>query len=227
MITLIHGEDTKSSRQYLISRKEKAKQTVSFDGQSVSLTQLMQVEGGDMFSKPNVASVFIEDFFSKRKQGKEVDDIVEFLNRGLVDAFLWEGREITKKQLGKVNIGENKLFSFPQVLFLFLDAIGKDHRKSLSLFHQALEYVEEELIFFMMVRQCRLLLSLEEVSGTIEERKRLAPWQVQKLKKQKAAFTNEELISLYQKLFTIDYTMKTSNSPLTLSQSIDFFLIGI
>ena len=71
MITIIHGNDTASSRKYYIDQK--TADAFSFEGEKVSLTDLVQIlEGGGLFSDSK--KIFIDDFLSKRKQGKETFD---------------------------------------------------------------------------------------------------------------------------------------------------------
>ena len=80
----------------------------------------------------------------------------------------------------------------------------------------------------MLVRQMRLLMGLMDPSqNPIEEVKRLAPWQQQKLKKQAQLFTETQLISLYNSLFRIDNEQKTGKASVPLSNAIDFWLLKL
>ena len=88
--------------------------------------------------------------------------------------------------------------------------------------------METELIFYMIVRQFRLLLSLtSEGSKNIDEAKRLAPWQSSKLKSQSKLFGKDRLIEIYKKLYKIDYETKFGLTSLPLNSTIDIFLIDL
>jgi hypothetical protein len=63
--------------------------------------------------------------------------------------------------------------------------------------------------------------------ASIDETKRMAPWQKGKFIKQANLFSQEHLTSLYQKLYQIESGMKTGGNALTLSDTIDIFLTEI
>ena len=86
--------------------------------------------------------------------------------------------------------------------------------------------MEPELIFFMLVRQFRIMLGQEGVDR-IDEVKRMAPWQLGKMQRQAKTFGEEKLKSTYQKLFEIDLALKTGKIPYSLERSIDFFLADL
>lgn len=229
MITIIHGDDTASSRKYYIDQK--TKDAFSFDGEKVSQTDLVQIlEGGGLFSDSK--KIFVDDFLSKRKQGKETEDIILQLNKYCKtnDIFLWEGKEISKKNISLFSDPNVKTFKFPLFLFTFLDGIKPRNTENLISFHEALKKSEAELVFFMLIRQFRLLLSVSQESSTdanIDEVKRLAPWQKSKLKKQSGLFSLVNLKNAYKKLFEIDLGQKTGTLNMSLEQAIDMFLINI
>ncbi len=227
---IIHGEDTATSRKFFHDSKEKKKQGASFDGASVTLTDITQtVDGGDLFETEK--TVFIENFLSKRKPGKEFEDIIALLNKTGFEVFLWEGKTLTKKQLSYFPKAQIKSFALPQMLFSFVDSIVPNNANLIKLFHNGIENSEPELVFFMIIRQFRLLLChserSEESQNQIDEVKRLAPWQSSKLKKQASLFSQKKLIELYKKLYDIDLAQKTGALPYSLVQAIDFFLLQI
>jgi DNA polymerase III delta subunit len=79
----------------------------------------------------------------------------------------------------------------------------------------------------MIVRQFRILLNLITNETPIDEVKRMAPWQLSKLKRQAEFFGLEKLKSIYKSLLDIDLNSKTGKSPANLKKSIDFFLSGL
>lgn len=231
MITIIHGSDISASRTYFISLKSASDASNTFDGANFSLSDILQsFEGGSLFEETK--TIYIENFFSKRKPGKEVDEIIAYINKNPNSGsfYFWEGKELTKKQLSFIPNATQKIFSFPQTLFSFLDSLAPGNYKStIQLFHKALENNETELIFFMMVRQFRLYLAVYEKSSTdnIDEAKRMQPWQKTKLQKLSLSFSKSHLKSLFKNLYTIDVAQKTGASPYTLTQAIDIFLLSL
>ncbi len=230
MITLIHGTDTASSRKAFLELKDKEKDSVLINGQNVTLTDLIQYfEGGELFANPK--SFFIEQLLSKRKKSKELDQIITIINSNAHEnnIFLWEEKEITPASLKAFKNSADKVYKLPQTLFQFLESIKPGNSKQLiKLFHETIATADVEMVFFMMVRQVRLLMGVMEFTqDPIDEVKKMAPWQKGKLQKQADAFEMEELIKLYSKLFEIEKGMKTGTLPVSLSSTIDFLLLEI
>lgn len=231
MITIIHGDDIVSSRKYFIEEKKKADSPIALEGERLTLSDLVPiVEGNQLFSQEK--NIFVEKFFSGKKANSgELKNIAQYLQKNNKEAniFFWEAKELTPAMLSLFKGALAKLFKLPKRLFAFIDAISPQNKQRLiPLFHKALEETEAELIFFMMIRQFRLLLALSDTnSDAIEEVKRLAPWQRNNLQKQLRHFSNESLLDIYKKLFDIDLAQKTGSSPLSLTQTIDFFLLEI
>lgn len=228
MITIIHGDDTVSSRNYYLSQK--TEQSISFDGEKLTLTDLVQImEGSSLFLETK--KIFIDNFLSKRKIGHEFEEIISFINNHSKDnnVFFWEGKEISKKNLSLFENSTVKTYKLPQMIFTFLDNIKPKSTKNVLFFHEALLNSETELIFFMLIRQFRLLLALsDDLPGeNIDEAKRLAPWQKSKLKKQSLLFSISELKGIYKKLYEIDLGLKTGTLNMTLLQAIDILLLDI
>ncbi|MBI2430894.1 MAG: hypothetical protein HYV39_02685 [Candidatus Levybacteria bacterium] len=227
MITIIHGDDIVSSRKYFLEQKEKAGHPIYFEGEKLTLTDLMQIsEGGMLFSDEK--KVFIEDFFSKRKLTKETSSIINYIKRQEdVDIFFWDGKILAKKQTETFSKAVVKTYLFPKTLFTFLDSLSPGNGKKLiSMHNQVLKTIEVELVFFMIIRQFRLLLGITFASP-IDEVGRLAPWQSGKLQKQANLFSQDQLKALYKKLYEIDLGIKTGKSFLPLRTAVDFFLLEI
>lgn len=226
MITIIHGDDIVSSRKYLTDQKQKYKNSYNFDPQLQSLTDLVQiVEGGSLFNDEKF--IFIENLLSSKKLQ---DELISYINTHSKDAefFLWEEKELPAKTISQFPKAKAQAFKFPQKLFVFLDSLKPEDKTSISLFHELLLNLEPELIFFMIIRQFRILLSvLQNSKDSIDEVKRLQPWQMTKLQKQALLFRKEKLLSDYNKLYKIEVEQKTGAASMPLSSSIDFFLADL
>lgn len=232
MITIIHGEDTVSSRKYFIQEKQKSQRWINFSEENINLTNLAQaIEGDSLLFTSEKKEIFIEDLFPK-KPSKEFISIISYLEKHArtIDIKIWESKELSKKQLNSFRNIVIKSFNLPKSLFLFLDELKPQNGKKLiNLFHKALETTEVELIFYMMTRQFRLLLALCDKSeeNQIDELKRIAPWQKSKLQKQVGLFSITNLKNIYKKICSIEVLQKTGADILSLPQAIDFFLLSI
>lgn len=259
MLTIVHGDDIVSSRKYFNDLKNKHGDAHVFDGAAVTLTDLAQIfEGGGLFEDSK--TVFIEQLLTKKTRGRktkiseptELDAILAYFDKhaSLHTIVLWENKELDRGLLLGFKSAEIKIFKLPQTLFLLLDSIKPNNGKQLvKLFHQTLETTEAEMIFFMLVRQIRLLLALlpslrggttkqsspNEIAAlpsvarndAIDEIKRMQPWQKTKLQKQAAHFSPETLLTIYSKLFATELGQKTGSLSQSVIQAIDFLLLEI
>ncbi len=239
MITIIHGTDTASSRKYFLTLKEKKTNPVIVDGRSVDITDLVQIfEGGELFTTSK--DFLIEELFGKKSRiagssatGKknEIKSIVAFLEEQSVEnnVVLWEEGELSKATLNSFKDPVVQLFRLPQTLFTFLENIRPGNgQKLVALFNEAIKTADSEMIYFMMVRQIRLLLALVDQTGdTIDEVRKMAPWQKSRLQTQADYFEIDELKSFYKKLFEVEVAMKTGNLSSSFASTIDFLLLEI
>lgn len=217
MITLIHGDDTIASRNFFITEKQKYPDSIinnAKDLEKFDLIELMQPR--NLFFEKQ--AVFIENLFSKKELLKELKD-------SRTDIFLWEGKEVSTIELNKLKT-DIKLFKLPQMLFSFLDSIRPGSLQNVSLFRKVLSNTSEDMVFYMLIRQFRLLLAVSDPKEGIDEIKRLAPWQRSKLLRQAGLFSKEELKKIYNKLYKIDLSLKTGETE-SLAPSIDFLLLDI
>lgn len=226
MITVIHGNDTSTSRNFYIELRQKTTNYELIDGKSPDFDSFFRAfEGNSLFT--NEKNIFVENFFSNTKSNSiEFKKIIDYINKNKnINLLFWEGKVLTKTQANSIKNANVKEFSYPQILFVFLDSLKPKNLSSIKLFCQLNETMETELIFYMIVRQFRLMLSVfEEGKEEIDEIKRLAPWQLSKLRSQGGLFDKNKLLDLYKKLYIIDYQTKYGLTPLSLNTNIDIFL---
>lgn len=230
MILIIHGDDTTSSRNYYFEQKEKLKNPILLNGDGLTYDQIFQnLENRTFFDDKPI--LLVENFFTKTKSNSiEAKKIIEYINQTKeFEIIFWENSELSKTALAQLKNSKAMLFSFPKVLFTFLDSIKPQNGQRLvELFHELQKTMATELILFMLIRQFRLLISQAGTgSKQIDETKRMAPWQLSKLKGQFKSFNKDNLISLYRKLFDIDLGHKSGKFANSLDKSIDFFLMGL
>jgi DNA polymerase III delta subunit len=225
MVLLIHGNDLASSRNYYFEEKNKLTDVIMLEGEGLTLDTLFQnAENKSLFGSEQ--TILVENFFTKNKSiAIETKKIVEYVNGNKnMSIIFWEPTELLKTAQALLKNATVKTFSFPQVLFTFLDNLRPGNSEMLiKLFHELKRNMEPELIFFMLVRQFRLMLG-QNGTDKIDEVKRMAPWQLGKLQKQAKQFGEEKLKNAYEKLFEIDLGSKTGKIPYSIERSIDFFL---
>lgn len=218
MVTIIHGDDTLSSRNHYYSLKQKFENITYLDGEKISYDEFFQVaQNQNIFEKTNV---FIENFITKNKS-EDFKKIISYINiLKNVNLVFYEASLVSKTNLNLFKNAEVKSFLIPKTIFLFLDNLKPGNSKILiKLYKQLQAQVADEIIYFMLIRQFRLMIGL---NTAIDEVKRLAPWQVSKLRSQAASFTNLE--KLYLKIFEIDLNTKTGKTSFSYQTSIDFLL---
>jgi len=230
MILIIHGNDTESSRNYLLEEKNKTANPIVLNGEGLIFNDFFQASENKTFFEEK-SKIIIENFFLKNKPNSaEFKLIIDYLSKEKKsDIIFWENGEISKAAQSLIKGAVVKNFSLPQKLFLFLDNIKPNNAPySIRLFHEVKENTEVEIIFFMIIRHFRLLLSFKEDSlKQIEEVKKMAPWQIAKLKKQLEHFDKNRLLKIYDKLFEIEINHKTGKVPYSLDNSIDFLLADL
>jgi hypothetical protein len=228
MVLLIHGNDLASSRNFYFEEKNKLTESILLEGEGLTFDQFFQVaENKSLFG--NEQTILVENFFSKNKSNSiEVKKIVDYINANKnLSIIFWELTELSKTAQTLLNNATAKNFSFPQVLFTFLDNLKPGNSEILiKLLHDLKQSMEIELVFFMLVRQFRLMLG-QDGADKIDEIKRMAPWQLGKLQKQADMFGGSKLKDLYRKLFELDLGLKTGKIPYSLERSIDFFLADL
>ncbi len=225
MITLIHGNDSLSSRKYFLDQKDE--ESLTFDAESLILSEFEQsLAGSGLFGSSK--KIFIENLFS-RKSAKNLDAIGKLLTSNQdQNVYIWADKEVGVKALTTFPKIENKVFKIPQNIWNFLDNIMPSTASNVSAFHRTLNEAEPEIIFAMLIRQFRLMLGLiNNSSENIDEVKRIAPWQKSKIVRQASLFDEEKLKNIYKKLYKIDKSSKTGKSNLTLIQNIDILLLEI
>ncbi|MGA2911403.1 MAG: hypothetical protein ABSE17_02020 [Candidatus Levyibacteriota bacterium] len=228
MILLIHGNDLAASRNFYFEEKNKLIDVILLEGDGLTFDQFFQnAENKSLFGSEQ--TILVENFFTKNKSTAiETKKIVEYLNSNKnLSIVFWESTELSKTSQALLKNATVKTFSFPQILFTFLDNVRPNNAEMLiKLFHELKQSMEVELIFFMLVRQFRIMLDLDG-SDKIDEVKRMAPWQLGKMQRQAKMFGEEKLKSSYQNLFEMDLALKTGKIPYSLERSIDFFLADL
>ena len=117
-------------------------------------------------------------------------------------------------------------------IFDMVDAVAQQNsRTAVRLLHKLLEQQEPISLFFMIVRQFRLLIQAREIldeggsAQQIEQEMKQPGFVAKKLADQAQRFSMTRLESIYQRLFEMDEAMKTSQVSLDLS--LDTFIASL
>ena len=229
MLTILHGSDIVSSRNKLTQLKQESNtnEIITLFGEKTELSDIAQAfESQSLFATKRL--IILENLIETKDKELVASVLNHIKKNTLYDVIFWEAKEI-KKELLALFPKTATVFFFKQerLMFQFLDSIRPENtRQTLSLFHKVLAIEAEELVFYMLVRQFRILLGIVS-NAPIDEVKRLAPWQKGKLERQARAFSQQKITDLYQKLFQIEKEIKTGASPFPLSASLDLFLMKI
>ncbi len=116
-------------------------------------------------------------------------------------------------------------------VFGMVDALAAgDARQALGQLHRLMETQDPLSLFGMIVRQFRLLVQAREVldegrGGQIAEEMNQSSFVAEKVARQAARFTMEQLEDIYHRLILMDEAMKTSQMPSDLV--LDTFIAGL
>ena len=157
MLTVVHGNDTSSSRKYFVDQKNK--NSITFDAENLNAIELTQsIQGSGLFETSS--KIFIDNLFSK-KGSKNIEIVAEVINKSKdVDIYIWADKEIGVKSLSAFSKFQNQNFKIPQSIWSFLDGIMPDKPSNVSLFHSAIVTNEPEVVFAMIIRQFPLIFCL-------------------------------------------------------------------
>lgn len=229
MITLLHGDDIEASRDELLRLKEQAngKEIRLLDGRIVSEASLTQALGSHALFGGRTF-VIIENLFGRLgKKLKLIASLTAVITQSSTDTdiILWEDKELSITTIKILGSGVKvHLFKVPISLFQFLDSMGAGNvRNSLLLFQKTLETHAPELILTMIGRRMRQVIMLKD--HVMPEG--LQNWQALRLTSQAKSFTMDKLLSMYQRLLDIEYSIKSGSSSFTLIQHLELFLIDL
>lgn len=118
---------------------------------------------------------------------------------------------------------KSETFAMPKAVFQFTESLKvQPLEKCHQLFRQAVEQGGEWGLHALLARQLRLILAAK-VGAPVAA----PPFAQAKLKKQAAAFREEQLAGALAELFAIEKRIKSGATPLSLTQQIDRLLVQL
>jgi DNA polymerase III delta subunit len=150
----------------------------------------------------------IDDYkFLSKKDIKKLGEKLEKIDGVLV--ICSQGGPISSSFLkGFPKIKKIENFNYPKITYQFLDSLyPKNSKNALFLLHQLQEKQPSELIFHMIATRFRDLYWAKKEPSTLP----FSSWQVEKLERQSARFTEEKLKNFIEDLALIDVEAKRSS----------------
>ncbi|GIW62662.1 MAG: hypothetical protein KatS3mg090_0488 [Patescibacteria group bacterium] len=222
MIRLICGEDEVSAYNYFLDLKNKfrAKGYKIYQGDATNFFQLVQnsVYSTTLFGQKN--AFFFEDVTKKLGKNKDFLKSLEFFKSSKTDYLVILDLVDKKTALRYVDSSDVVNFSFPDSLWSLLDSFSPANKDFfIAKFDEVCKNSAVELVFFMLARRLRELISVKEhqVEG-------MPYWLQKKLQNQAKDWSLAKLYSFIEHFHTIDLRIKTSATPYSLKDLLEIVL---
>ncbi len=148
-----------------------------------------------------------------------LEEMIDFVGNNLWQLANETQKLAAFKKDGKIEVKDVKLLVKPEIetdIFKTIDAIAlKNKKQALTLLHQHLEKGDSPLFLLSMIAfQFRNILSIKDLveKGKSPVRSGLHPFVARKAYQQAQKFTLSELKKIYQKIFEVDYNIKTGQA---------------
>ncbi|MDD3679414.1 MAG: hypothetical protein PHX72_00950 [Candidatus Shapirobacteria bacterium] len=209
MLTILHGDNTLLSRNFLNHLIDQAKKkqlsVIRLTGTGFQIDNLVNALEPGLFDQKKL--VIIDDFqkFSLQDQ-KNIAQITKKLSPQ-TQLVLWGNKKLSAKTLNLFPKKQDRLFRPDNKVFVFLDSLKPDNREnSLKLLDQILTKQEIGLVFHLLVGRIEDLIIIK--TGHQDQLKK-APWQKSRLIKQAENFSLPTLKNFLEQLILLDYQQKT------------------
>lgn len=222
MLHIILGDDTIASRQKYIQLKEEYKKKkhdiITLDSSSLLKMDQWIYQSIGLFASKKV--FFGENLLSKKEQR-------EFLKKYDTthsdrDICIWE--ELLEDKVAKYFF-KNAVFSvskLPHTIFKLLDALYPSNKhQALTLLDTLSKKINEHMILVMIQRRIRDLIILK---GGLKPEKKLADWQIARLKMQAGEWDERKLTLLYEALYRVEVLSKTSGHYYSVKKALDIVM---
>ncbi|MEK7581200.1 MAG: hypothetical protein AAB512_02860 [Patescibacteria group bacterium] len=213
MIYVLHGANSDDSSQKIKSLVTKYPGYEKIYVQAQDSDLLYQ----SLFARDITGSkkLIIVEGFVERKSLKNID-----LKNVQEDNILiiWEKKEITAAQIAKLaKVANVENFKLPSTLFYFLDSISTSPGQTLKYLKELQSEKATGLAWHIANRLfLMILLKLELKEAEIQQiaGRRLAPWQLDKIKSQAFAFPLPKLKQMFSAVLKVDTLIKTGSTQM-------------
>lgn len=221
MIYLLVGDNFVSSRDYFNRLKdeyrEKGYEILILVKENLKELPKWLYQSTQLFSQKKA-------FFAENLIDKETIKILSQFDTDNkeVNIIIWE--EKIDEKFAKKNFKNAKIINFklPYNIFRFLDSVYPSNLHSaFNLLSNIAQTIDENIILYMLQQRFRDLIIIK---GGLVPQKKLAQWQIKKLKSQAAKWEEQKLIDFYDALYRIELGQKTGQSFYTIKKSLDILL---
>jgi CHAT domain-containing protein len=219
MINIILGDDVGESRKEFVRLKEeyenKGYEIFNLNEANISELDKSLYQSEGLFFNKKV--FFGENLLSQKENRlflKKYDN-----DKNEIDFILWE--EELEGKIAKFIFKYAKIHSFklPYNIFKFLDSVYPLNLKEvINYMNQISNNVEENIILYMLERRIRDLILIQ---NNLKPEKKLAEWQIARLKSQAKKWEVNQLVSFYDSLYRIEALTKTSKTYYSIKKSLD------
>lgn len=219
MIQIFLGDDIGESRRKFVDLKKeyRDKGYEIFEIRSTDIEELDKwlYESTGLFFDKKV--FFAENILSDKKNRQALEKYDS--KQAKADIIIWEELLDPKKAKSFFQNGKIITAKLPDNIFKFLDSVCPGNLTlTFDYLNRIVDRVDQNIILFMLQRRVRDLILIK--NGLASKRK-LAAWQISKLKNQARNWTPEQLISFYDSLFRIEVSSKTSQNYYSIKKSLD------
>jgi len=219
MIHVILGDNVGESRREFVRLKEQYRENnyeiINLNEVNIQELDKWLYQSRSLFTQKKV--FFGENLLSQKKNReilKKYDT-----SKSEVNFVLWEDSLDEKTVKSFFRNLKIQPFKLPYNIFKFLDSVyPANFREAVSYLNQIVENVEENIILFMLQKRIRDLILIK---NDLKPEKKLADWQIRKLKNQARKWPNDQLISFYDSLYRIEVIAKTNNGYYSIKKTLD------
>lgn len=222
MLFVICGEDNVSSRDYFL-QLQKEYQEKGNDLKKVGAAEL-EIVLAESSAGPNLfgqQQIFLSENLNKvvsRKKGNKPFGLLELIGQNKQAILLdWEDG-VSQRNLKIAALGKVKEFKPSSNIFKLLDACYPSNLQAFVALLQTVCVPQNEMFIFIMLR--RHIRNLLLVSSKVPI-PGLQGWQRAKLQQQARFWQPEALISFYDRLISLDISLKTGKNAYSLKGSIE------
>lgn len=222
MLFIVCGEDNVASRDYFLALQQGYKEKGSAL-QKVGPTDLEMVLAASSVG-PNLfgqQQVFVTENLNKAVSRRKGDKALELLEKISKDNDLvlldWEDG-VGQRELKTATLGKVKEFKPSANIFKLLDACYPSNLQSFISLLQSVCTPQNEMFIYIMLRRHFRNLLLVSSKANIPS---LQAWQAKKLQQQARLWQPESLISFYDRLISLDISLKTGKNAYSLRGSLE------
>ncbi len=222
MLFIVCGEDNVASRDYFLELQQEYIEKGN-DVRKVAAAELETVladssAGPNLFGQQQVFLTENVDKAVSRKKGNKAFELLEKIGRIKDVALLdWEDG-VGQRELKIATLGKVKEFKPSTNIFKLLDACYPSNLQSFINLLQSVSTPQNEMFIYIMLRRHFRNLLLVSAKADMPG---LQAWQAGKLKRQASLWQTDKLVSFYDRLISLDISLKTGKNAYSLRHSLE------